>query len=121
MIKTRYFSKLLILFMILNLVLSFAISPVSAEEPRQVTDNLENIVKNIPEDIEVNGELFENAKIKVIHEEDTTTFETIVEVTEEVSTEVKLEVQQGTDNILLHEKTVEEIQSLKILHTPQKF
>jgi hypothetical protein len=107
MIKTRYFSKLLILFMILNLVLSFAISPVSAEEPRQVTDNLENIVKNIPEDIEVNGELFENAKIKVIHEEDTTTFETIVEVTEEVSTEVKLEVQQGTDNILLHEKTVE--------------
>lgn len=58
-------------------------------------------------DIEVNGELFENAKIKVIHEEDTTTFETIVEVTEEVSTEVKLEVQQGTDNILLHEKTVE--------------
>ncbi|WP_044747365.1 hypothetical protein [Bacillus alveayuensis] len=65
MIKTRYFSKLLILFMILNLVLSFAISPASAEEPGQV--NLENIVENIPDDIEVNGELFENAKIKVIN------------------------------------------------------
>lgn len=117
--KITKLTKLLILVTCLTFIFSQLAPSIARAEGAMVENEIETLDLTIPDNIKITSEDFDNIDIDVTHTENTTEFSLIVNVTEEIKSHVSIDIEQGTENIILKEivlqdNSVEQVSTYKV-------